>query len=274
VKSDFSDIKLERTGCRDSVALITFHRPSRANAMTVAMARELSTALDIALADDGVEAVVLTGTGKSFSPGADAQEALDLADRIDRGEHPAEPFGGLLAAVQKVTLKIYNADKPTVAAINGSAAAGGLDIALACDFRVAAQSSKFAQSYVNLALPPLNGGAWLLTRAVGEARALQILLSGEVIDAERALAIGLAHELEPDDAVLQRAITLAEQLGRGAAEIVKFIKAEVRCARTGALKDALARAYVAGVVATQSPDHRAAVGKMLNAHGRKGADRG
>jgi 2-(1,2-epoxy-1,2-dihydrophenyl)acetyl-CoA isomerase len=253
------------------VAQLVLSRPDHANAMTVDMARELNLAVEGALADDEVRAIVLTGHGKSFCPGADAQETLDMARQIERCEYPEEPFGGVLAAVQKATRTIFNSIKPTVAVVNGPAAAGGLDLALACDFRIASRSSKFAQSYVKLALPPLNGGAWLLPRLIGDAAALRMLLTGDAIDAQRALEIGLVHELVESEGVLGHGVVLATQLGAGTPEIVRFIKEEVRRGAFGTLEDAQARVFVSGVAATRAPAFRGAVEKMLSSHRRKGA---
>jgi 2-(1,2-epoxy-1,2-dihydrophenyl)acetyl-CoA isomerase len=264
-------IEVARVGAAGNVAQVVLSRPDHANAMTVGMAHELNLAVERALADDEVHAILLTGHGKSFCPGADAKETLDMAQRIERREYPEEPFGGVLAAVQKATRTIFNAVKPTVAVVNGPAAAGGLDLALACDFRVACRSSKFAQSYVKLALPPLNGGAWLLSRLIGDAAALRMLLTGDTIDAQRALEIGLVHELVEGDEALDHGIALAAQLGAGTREIVRFIKEEVRRGAFGTLEDAQARAFVAGVTATRAPDFRGAVERMLSAYRRKEA---
>jgi len=267
--SSTADVEVVRTGARGDVAQLVLNRPDHANAMTVNMAVALNTAVEGALADDAVKAIVLTGYGKSFCPGADAKEALELAEQIERREFPEQPFGGILAAVQKATRTIFDSSKPTVAVVNGPAAAGGFDLALACDFRIASRSSKFAQSYVKLALPPLNGGAWLLSRLAGDAKALRLLLTGETVDAPRALELGIVHELVDEDEALARGVALAGQLGAGAPEIVRFIKAEVRRASSGSLEDAQSRAFVAGVAAMRAPGHRTAAEKMLSAHRRK-----
>jgi 2-(1,2-epoxy-1,2-dihydrophenyl)acetyl-CoA isomerase len=234
------------------------------------MATELNLAVELALADAAISAIVLTGHGKSFCPGADAKETLALAEQIEREEYPEQPFGGVLAAVQKATRTLFDAAKPTVAVINGPAAAGGFDLALACDFRIASRSSRFAQSYVKLALPPLNGGAWLLSGLTSDATALRMLLTGETVEAVRALELGIIHELVDDDQALERGVALAGQLGSGTPDIVRFIKAEVRRVSSSTLEDAQARAFVAGVAAMRAPGYKSAAEKMLSAHRRKG----
>jgi enoyl-CoA hydratase/carnithine racemase len=165
--------------------------------------------------------------------------------------------------MQAATIAIYRAPKPTIAAINGSAAAGALDLALACDIRVAARGARFSESYVRLALPPLNAGAWLLTRAVGEAHALRLLLTGEAVDADAALEMGLVHELADVGQALDRALEIAERLSRASPSIAAFVKQEVREARMSDLADAQSRALVAGITALNSADYQQAIKQAL-----------
>jgi enoyl-CoA hydratase/carnithine racemase len=265
-------VMVECVGSGRQIGQITLSRPDRGNAINAEMARELGAAIGSLLEDAAVRAIVITGSGKNFCPGADAREALDLADRAERGDYPAEPFGGILRAMQDATLRLFHAQKPTIAAINGSAAAGGLDLALACDFRIAADGAKFAESYVRLALPPLNGSTWLLSRAVGNGPALRLLLTGETITAEEAAAMRLVDKVVPEDEVLVRAIELAEQVSAGPADVVAFIKAQIRQAASSRLEDALAASYVAGVSAIQSESYRNAVRTLLSARAQRRAD--
>jgi 2-(1,2-epoxy-1,2-dihydrophenyl)acetyl-CoA isomerase len=261
-------ITVETAGASGRVRVVTLRRPERANAITAAMARELSEALDTVLADTATRAIVLTGAGDTFSPGADATDALELAERAARGDHPAEPFGGILRGMQEAVLKLHQARTPTVAAINGSAAAGALDLALACDVRIAADSANFAESYVRLALPPLNGSAWLLPRLIGRGPALRMLLTGMTVDAPTALQMGFVDELAPAAEVLDRAVALAEKLSAGAPEIVAFIKRQVAACDDISFDDALAAAYRQGVVAVNSEAYRTAVNKLLGARAK------
>jgi len=255
--TDYENILFACRGAGKAVAVITLNRPQRANAMNPAMAAELESAVHAATNDPGISAIVLTGAGKHFCPGMDGKDAKELAERISRGEHPAEPFSGNLRILHRATLAIFEATKPTIAAINGSAAAGGLDLALACDYRFSVGTAKFGESYVKLNLPPLNGGAWLLRRVVRHSIAFRMLMTGEPIDASAALAIGLIDEISPNEEVLDRAISFAERVCAGSLPLMAFIKSELRT--DGTLRDALARAYVAGVGFIQSDEHRRAV---------------
>jgi enoyl-CoA hydratase len=256
------------SGSRSQIAVIAMDRPDRGNAIDPAMARRLHQAILEAIEEPAVMALVVTGAGRAFSPGADANFTLDLAQKAAEGSHPPEPFGGLLSGMQAAAIALHRSPKLTLAAINGSAAAGALDMALACDIRITSRQAKFAESYVRLALPPLNGGAWLLTRAVGEAMALRLLLSGEVIDAEKALDIGIVHEVVDEGAVLERVTELAESLTSAAPSVAAFIKQEVRDARSSDFASAQSRAFIAGMSALNSAGFREAVDAALARHRR------
>jgi enoyl-CoA hydratase/carnithine racemase len=257
MSTDYKNILFTCLGIRKAIAVITLNRPTRANAMNPTMAAELESAVHRAANDPGIRAIVFTGAGKHFCPGMDGKDAKELAERISRGEHPAEPFNGNLRILHRATLAIFDASKPTIAAINGSAAAGGLDLALACDYRISVGTAKFGVSYVKLNLPPLNGGAWLLRRVVRNSLAFRMLLTGEAIDASAALEMGLVDEISPIEEVLDRAVALAERASIGSLPLMAFIKSELRS--EGSLRDALARAYVSGVGFIQSDEHRQAV---------------
>jgi len=256
----FEHILCTRAGSERQVAVITLNRPRYANAMMPAMARELEAAVHSAVNDNESKAIIISGSGRHFCAGADAQHIRELAEQIAQGRHPREPFDGNLRALHRATVAIFEAPKTIVAAINGSAMAGGLDIALACDYRFASVSAKFGESYVKLGLPPMNGGAWLLPRIIGAARAFRMLATGEVLNAESALAARLVDEVCPDAELHERAVAFAESAGRASAPLVSFIKSELKAG--GALQDALARAYVAGVGFSQSEEYKRAIEKL------------
>jgi len=257
MSTDQNNVLVTYHGASEQIAVLTLNRPQRANAMNPSMAEGLESAVHAANAHPGVRAIVLTGAGKHFCPGMDGKDAKELAERISKGEHPAEPFNGNLRLLHRATLAIFESPKPTIAAINGSAAAGGLDLALACDYRFSVEVAKFGESYVKLNLPPLNGGAWLLRRVVRNSVAFRMLVTGEPVDAHAALEIGLVDEISSHEEILGRAISFAERVCVGSSSLIAFIKSELR--QEGTLRDALARAYVAGVGFIQSDEHRLAV---------------
>tara|TARA_R110000772_G_scaffold268678_1_gene397371 strand:+ start:3215 stop:3769 length:555 start_codon:yes stop_codon:yes gene_type:complete len=171
----------------DGVAQIVLNRPERGNGVVPEMAADLIDALNQLEADDDVRVLILTGAGKQFCSGADLIEFRKyLAE-----EHSAEQEPYNARVLWPVTQKLVSSRLPVVAAINGGATAGGLDLALACDIRIASARAKMGETYIKLGLNPGNGGTYFLPRLVGSGMAAEMALTGDIIDAERALEIGL-----------------------------------------------------------------------------------
>src|ERR671914_2259462 len=177
----------------DRIATITVSRPDKLNALNDATIAELGRAIDEARARDDVGAVLLTGAGRAFVAGADIRELI--------GQTPASAQARALTG-QGVFRRFETSPKPTVAAVNGFALGGGCELAMACHFRVASDTAKFGQPEVKLGIAPGYGGTVRLPRLVGRARALELLLTGEMIDAEEALKIGLVNRVVPSDRLL------------------------------------------------------------------------
>jgi enoyl-CoA hydratase/carnithine racemase len=178
---------LIRSRVRDGVATLTLNRPEKLNAWTPEMEVEWNDRLDGAVTSDDVRAIVVTGSGRGFCAGADAA----ALGRRSRGEEPPPSRQRSLTAIALVP-------KPVVAAVNGACVGLGLALALCCDVRFAAQSAKFAASFVRRGLMAEFGVAWLLPRIVGQAHAADLLLSGRTISAEEAKEMGLVNKVVPD----------------------------------------------------------------------------
>lgn len=174
------------TSVVDRVATITLDRPDKLNAFTGTMREDLLAALRQCAADEEVGAVVITGAGRAFCAGGDVAYMKSLQDSGD-----VEGFRRLLDAGSDIVLQIGRMEKPVIASINGVAAGAGCNLALACDYRIAADTAKLSQSFVKIGLHPDWGGTWLLPRLVGKSRALEILLTGRMVDATEALQIGM-----------------------------------------------------------------------------------
>src|SRR5918992_587020 len=175
----------------DRIATITVSRPDKLNALNDAAVAELGRAIDEARSRDDVGAVLLTGAGRAFVAGADIGELV--------GQTPATARTRALTG-QVVFRRFETSPKPTLAAVNGFALGGGCELAMSCHFRIAADSAKFGQPEVKLGITPGYGGTQRLPRLVGRGRALQLLLTGEIIDAQEALRIGLVNAvLAPND---------------------------------------------------------------------------
>src|SRR5215203_3004069 len=170
----------------DRIATITVNRPDKLNALNDALMRELGVAIDEARASDDVGAVLLTGAGRAFVAGADIGELAD--QNATEGKARAERG-------QRVFRRFEQSPKPVLAAVNGFALGGGCELAMACHVRLASDAAKFGQPEVKLGIIPGYGGTQRLTRLVGRGRALQLLLTGEMIDAAEAHRIGLVNRV-------------------------------------------------------------------------------
>lgn len=191
---------------RDSVATITLNRPDKLNAFTGTMREDLLASLRACDDDPDVRVVVITGAGRAFCAGGDVESMSGLQKSGD-----VASFRKLLDAGRDVILQIATMRKPVIAAVNGIAAGAGCNLALACDYRIAASGAKLSESFVRIGLHPDWGGTWLLPRLVGRSRAMEILMTGRMVDAEEALAIGMVDRIASDviEETHQFATTLA-----------------------------------------------------------------
>lgn len=212
------------------VATIRLNRPDRLNALTSELAVELFPAACRRAQDDpAVRAVVLTGTGRGFCSGADTRDRIP--DVL--GDPSA---GNLRRPVGAFVTPLWELAKPTVAAVNGVAAGGGLSLAAACDFRVVASSATFTAAFVRRGLMPDSGSTYLLPRLVGASRAARILMLGLTVDAAEALRIGLADEVVPDASLAGAAGELAARLAAGPALALSFTKRALQAAGDSTLE--------------------------------------
>ncbi|MGH2857959.1 MAG: enoyl-CoA hydratase/isomerase family protein [Solirubrobacteraceae bacterium] len=195
----------------DGVAWLRLNRPDALNAWTVQLGEELLRALDDAIEDRDVRAIVLTGAGRAFSSGADLRSGLD--GRSDGGAPDVR--GPLTRVYHPLILRVRMAPKPVVAAVNGPAVGIGCSLALAADLIVAARSAYFLMAFANIGLGLDGGASQTLVARVGHARAFEIAYLGERIDAERALAWGLVNEVVDDDRLAGAATELAGRLAAG-----------------------------------------------------------
>jgi 2-(1,2-epoxy-1,2-dihydrophenyl)acetyl-CoA isomerase len=176
-----------------AVATITLNRPDKLNAFTDTMREDLLDALRACEADGDVRVVVITGAGRAFCAGGDVEYMSGLQKNGDTGA-----FRKLLDAGRDIVLQIAAMPQPVIAAVNGVAAGAGCNLALACDYRIAAAGAKLSQSFVRIGMHPDWGGTWLLPRLVGRSRAMEILLSGRMVDAAEALALGMIDRIADD----------------------------------------------------------------------------
>lgn len=199
---------------KNGTAYVTVNRPKVLNALNKATWSDLRTAFEDARDDETVRGVILTGAGdKSFIAGADISE-IATASAVQAEE--SSTYG------QGVLNLVENLGKPVIAAINGFALGGGCETAMACAIRLAAEHAKFGQPEVALGLIPGGGGTQRLPRLIGKGRALQLILSGGMIDAQEAYRIGLVNEVVPAADLITRAETILKQIFANAPLAVKY----------------------------------------------------
>ncbi len=225
--ADFEDIKVTRP--EPAIVLITLDRPEVLNALRTQLLGEVATALGEAEADPEVRCVVVTGGEKVFAAGADIKEMAAMS-AIDAAFDPRLDHWKTFRAFPK----------PVIAAVNGYALGGGLELAMHADIMIVGENARLGQPEVNLGIIPGAGGTQWLTRAVGKARAMQMCLTGEFIDAREAVALGLATEVVPPELTVERAIEIARTIAAKAPLAVRMAKESVLKALELPLSEALA----------------------------------
>ena len=214
----------------DRIATIATNRPDKLNALNDQLITELGLAMDEVAGRDDVAGVILTGTGRAFVAGADIAEVARSAPAAAKA---------LARKGQEVFRKFETSAKPTVAAVNGFALGGGCELAMCCHVRVASEAAKFGQPEVKLGLIPGYGGTQRLPRLVGKGRALQLLLTGEMIDAQEAYRIGLANAVVPAGELMDRARALATAMAANAPVALALAVETVNAGYDLALDEAL-----------------------------------
>lgn len=211
----FENIRFEKSG---AVARITLNRPEKLNAFVSTMREEIYEAL-CQCEDETVRAVILTGTGKGFCSGADVRFLAEV-----RNTNDAESLARVLDLARNIVSKIRDLPKPVIASINGVAAGGGINLALACDVRVASIQATFGETFIRLGLHPDWGGTFLLPRLAGTAAAIEMMMSGDVISAEEAYRLGLVNRVVPHDELEAATAEMAGRFTRNSPRINGMIK--------------------------------------------------
>lgn len=247
----YEDVRYET---EDGIATITIDRPETYNAFRGRTLEELNDAVRRATDDDAVYVVILTGAGDGFCAGADVTEMPDWSSLTK------EEYAGYLWSVQNVVRQLRRTPKPTIAAVGGPAIGAGCDFALACDMRVMGEGGILREGFVNVGLVPGDGGAWLLPRLVGEAKAKELVMTGRDVGPEEAVDLGLAVEAVPSEEVRDRARDLANTLRDKPAVAMQETKALFDSTAT---YDDYAQAAIEGQrAARDDPEHTEAVSAL------------
>jgi enoyl-CoA hydratase/carnithine racemase len=205
---------------KDGIATLTLNRPDRLNALGDTLREDLQDAVTRASEDAEVRVLVVTGAGKGFCSGGDVKA---MNERAAQGA--GRPLMERVAPGRDQTvLALRDAPKPVIAAINGAAAGAGMNLALACDLRLASTAAKFTQAFVKRGLHPDWGGTYFLPRVVGLAKAAELIWTGEIIDAEEALRLGIVSAVHPPEELMGAVHALAKKIAAGPPIAIRLAK--------------------------------------------------
>jgi len=239
---EFESIIYEK---EDRVATITLNQPERLNAIGRTMQDELGKALEEANTDDEVRVLIITGAGRGFCSGADLTMLGDAASEVSRHMVAKSPAAG---GIRSFTLQLQNFEKPSIAAVNGPAIGAGLSLALACDIRIASDRARFSQIFIKRGLVPDSGSTHFLPRAVGLARACEMVFTGDILDAEQAKEYGLVSRVVPHDELMREVRELAAKIAAGPPIAMKLAKQALYRGATTDLASALEfEGYMQGI---------------------------
>jgi enoyl-CoA hydratase/carnithine racemase len=241
----------------DGIATLTLNRPEAKNAFSPEMITLWDLCLREAKQDDAVRVIIVTGSGDTFCSGG------DIRDMAEGRLCSWEMKNFLWEGVHRIVLTMEDLDKPVIAAINGAAMGAGMDMALMCDLRVSSDTARFAESYIMMGLIPGDGGAYFLPRLVGLAKAMELLLTGDVLTARKALELGIVNKVVPHDSLMAETVRLAEKIAAKPPLATRMMKRAVYQAQTSTLRAHLD--YISSQLSllSETEDHREAARAFL-----------
>jgi len=255
----FTEMCVERDG---RVVTATLNRPEIRNALTGgAMVEEFCRLVDEVNKDTGVSVLVLTGSDPAFSSGGNIK---DMAGKkgMFAGEGP-ELVARYKSHVQRIPLAMESLEIPTIAAVNGPAVGAGFDLTLMCDIRIASERATFGETFLNVGLIPGDGGAWLLPRVLGMAKACELAFTAEVIDAQRALEMGLVSRVVPHGTLMEEAFGLAEKIAAKPPRALRMTKRLLKMGQHTELADFLETCALMQAQCHGSEDHKEALAAIF-----------
>jgi enoyl-CoA hydratase/carnithine racemase len=245
----------------EGIATLTLNRPERLNTISGPMLHLLSQLLLKANADPEVRVIVLTGSGRAFCAGLDLVDATKGSGIGSQSQ--ASSVSVNLDLREAPPTVLFALDKPSICALNGSAAGYGLDIALGCDIRVLAKSAKLAAAFVKRGIVPESGGTWLLPRLLGWSKAAELIFTGRTLSADEGLALGLASEVVPDAELPARARALAAEIAANAPLAVQSAKRLMRMGLQETFNDHVHHVYLQLLPLFRTQDFREGMASFL-----------
>lgn len=247
-----NDVLLESQD-EHGVLTLTLNHPATRNALTgTGLTEALLDAFARIELDPTIKALILTAEGKVFSSGGKLDE---MARQIQPEVTPAALRQEYRHGIQRLPLALHNLEIPTIAAVNGMAIGAGCDLACMCDIRIAAPSASFAESFVKVGIIPGDGGAWFLPKIVGMARAVEMSMTGEPVDADTALHWGLVSQVVDADALMSTAQELARKMTVNSADVIRMTKRLLREGQQSSLSSLLELSAAYQALAHKTPDH-------------------
>ncbi len=219
----------------DGIATIVLNCPERKNSFSMDMIDQWAKALNEWRTDPEVKVIVLTGAGDSFCSGVYFEPSPEGTPE----ETPFEFKSRLWDRIHRIPLTLEDIDKPVIAALNGVAVGAGLDMALMCDLRFAAESARFSEGYVKVGYVPGDGGAYYLPRLIGVAKSLELFWTGDFVQAAEAERIGMVNRVFPDDKLMEETYKFARRLAQGPTKVIQLIKRAVYQSSRADLRTAL-----------------------------------
>ncbi|MCA9829282.1 MAG: enoyl-CoA hydratase/isomerase family protein [Dehalococcoidia bacterium] len=245
---EYQDIIVEQ---REGVALVTLNRPEKLNALGPRIIHELLHFVETSERDDAVKVVVFTGNGRAFSAGADLTGDRSESDALDEAAGYRRMKEGAIGHWGVLFSALANYTKPTIAAVNGIAAGGGLSLSLICDMRIASTEARFIAVFVRRALVPDTGSSFTLPQLIGPARAMEMMFTGDEVTAEQADRWGLVNRVVPHEQLMTESMALATRVARGPSIAIELAKRLVTDqTRTGFTRQMQSEAWAQTVVGT------------------------
>tara|TARA_B100000941_G_scaffold119705_1_gene84003 strand:- start:289 stop:1086 length:798 start_codon:yes stop_codon:yes gene_type:complete len=245
----------------DRIVKITLNRPDTRNALSGDIIEGLVEYIQKADKDKNVGCVILTGAGKSFSSGGNLQEIKDMTTKDQMTQAQLEDWYRF--GIQKIPVTMNSIDVPVVAAVNGHAIGAGNDLCTMCDIRIAGEDAKFSESFLRIGIIPGDGGSWFLPKIIGLARANEMILTCDVLDANKALDWGLVSKVVPNENLIIEAQKLANKIAAQPPEASRRAKRLLRMSQNVPLQDALEMAASQQSMLQQLDDHREAIDALL-----------
>ena len=245
----------------DRIVKITLNRPDTRNALSGDIIEGLVEYIQKADKDKDVGCVILTGAGKSFSSGGNLQEIKDMTTKDQMTQAQLEDWYRF--GIQKIPLTMNSIDVPVIAAVNGHAIGAGNDLCTMCDIRIAGEDAKFSESFLRIGIIPGDGGSWFLPKIIGLARANEMILTCDVLDANKALDWGLVSKVVPNENLIVEAQQLAKKIATQPPEASRRAKRLLRMSQNVPLQDALEMAASQQSMLQQLDDHREAIDALL-----------